>query len=84
MSERKSKLVKILDGGLTLEMEGRPLADIGLEGLEVVDGDGRVVGQLEGFAVFAGETMKQAIERSLPPGCTLRMSAELSRLLELE
>jgi hypothetical protein len=55
-----------------ITVEGVQLADAGLDGLEIVDRNGHVW-PLEGFVALPGETLREAIERSLPLGCYLRV-----------
>lgn len=59
---------------LTVNVRGRSLEEMGLEGLEVVDQDGRLVGTIDGLVVNRGETIREAIERGLPPGHAIRFS----------
>ncbi len=51
--------------------EGTPLDEVDLDGFDIVDEDGDTVGPFEGFIAFPGETMLEAISRSLPAGCSI-------------
>lgn len=51
--------------------DGLPLSDAGLDGLEIVDADGHA-SQITGLVATPGETIREAVERSLPPGSVVR------------
>jgi len=54
-----------------MEIEGDPLPDF-LEDCVIINEHGEEIGKIEGFAVMAGQTMREAIEAALPPGCDLK------------
>jgi hypothetical protein len=54
-----------------IKLSGRPLADLGLDGAVIVDAQGNDVGPLMGFAVEEGESMRDAILRTIGDGNSL-------------
>ena len=56
----------------SIEMEGEPLENLGLENAVFVDREtGEIVGKLTGFAVYPGQTVSEALKAQIPPGCDL-------------
>lgn len=50
-----------------IEVDGRPLSEAGLDGLEYEDADGNRH-PIRGLAILQGETLREALERTLPTG----------------
>lgn len=59
----------------TIKLTGLPLSDLGLENAVVRFGSGTIV-PFEGFAIQNGETIVEAIQKSLPPDASLFLRHE--------
>lgn len=69
------QLAKVSVQSPCVTIEGRPLAELGLDRIEVTTGDGRW-SPLEGLLIYPGETTERALLRTLGPNGSARFRPE--------
>ena len=69
---RSIKVLNVSADGMSAEIEGLPLADLGIESMWVINPrTGEILYELTGFAWPVETGLREALRRAIPPDCDL-------------